>query len=991
MSMLLLATPAQAQAQAQTTTPQAADEKVEEIVVTGSILRRTNTETASPVVTLTSESLENRGVNTIGEALQRLAANGSGAINEGWNNGSNFAAGANAASLRGLTVQATLTVFDGLRMAPYPVADDGHRNFVDLSTIPDAIIERLEVLKDGASATYGADAVAGVINVITKKQVQGVHLNVSGGISSRGDGGEQRYDLTAGYGDLEEQGFNIYVNGTYRKNDRIQVSDRDYPFNTADLSRICAPGSTTNCLNNGVNFGINANGTLSAATTTAALLYAPSSATGARLGVYNLINPAACQQYGLNPVTLTAAQQGTTWGANQCQQDNYAKYSSIRPDTERYGFSVRATAKLGDSAEIYATGNYYHTHTFAEISPLGYANATAAPNGVTFNPVVLPVYVCAQGIGTFAAARGAFYNVSTGCSAANGTLNPNNPLAASGSLAILRGRYDRPRTVETDGRAIRGAMGIEGDFGSNDDWHYQVDFTASEVKLTRTSDNYLVPQGIADVIAKGTFNFAEPWKNSEAVRQIVAPTSVKDSVSKLWQVQAIVQHKFAELAGGPLQAAVGLAYRKESINDQSANPDDPVRPFSRYYSVNAVGAVGSRNVKSAFFEISAPLIDKLELNGSGRYDDYSSGQTNFSPKVTIKYKPAEWLALRGTWSKGFRIPSFNEAFGLPTTGFTTLQVNCTTYATFCAAHGNNNYAIGQYSLGRTSVGNPALKPEKSQSWTVGAVVEPNRHINFTVDYFNIKVKDLIGNIAASTQTAALDQYFRNNGVVNIPGIVVKPQVSDAAFPNALPLPGSIEFSFSNSDQETVSGIDFSLNTNYDLGPVNWKSTVDASYVLRYEIRRDDGSIERYDGSLSPCDYTSCSGTPKWRGSWDNTFSIDKWSLNMTAYYTGGYDLASVDYGGIPGDCEGSIGASVVTYNDGVTPVRCKTGPTWNVDMGIRYKMNDHVTLYGNVLNVFDIKPPFDPSATYSFTQYNVTWAQANAVGRYFRVGAKIDF
>ncbi len=102
-----------------------------------------------------------------------------------------------------LTVQSTLTIFDGLRMAPYPLADDGHRNFVDLNTIPAAIVDRIEVLKDGASSTYGADAIAGVVNVIMKKEVTGIHLNASAGISDRGDGAEQRIDATVGYGSLD--------------------------------------------------------------------------------------------------------------------------------------------------------------------------------------------------------------------------------------------------------------------------------------------------------------------------------------------------------------------------------------------------------------------------------------------------------------------------------------------------------------------------------------------------------------------------------------------------------------------------------------------------------------------------------------------------------------------------------------------------------------------------------------------------------------------
>src|SRR3546814_4135366 len=116
-------------------------------------------------------------------------------------------------------------------MAPYPLADDVQRNFVDLNTIPNAVIDRIEVLRDGSSSTYGADAIAGVINIITKKEIQGLHLNGSFGISQLGDAGEQLIDATWGYGDLDDQYFNFYVSGEYQKHDALYPRDRGYPFN----------------------------------------------------------------------------------------------------------------------------------------------------------------------------------------------------------------------------------------------------------------------------------------------------------------------------------------------------------------------------------------------------------------------------------------------------------------------------------------------------------------------------------------------------------------------------------------------------------------------------------------------------------------------------------------------------------------------------------------------------------------------------------------
>lgn len=975
----------------------------ETIVVTGSILRRVDTETPSPVTILSTESLEQRGVNTVAEGLQRLAANGSGMISEGWNNGNNFAAGANAVSLRGLTVQYTLTMFDGLRMAPYPLADDGHRNFVDLSTIPDAIVERIEVLKDGASSTYGADAVAGVVNIITKREVKGIHANISGGISSRGDAGEKRADLTVGHGDLEEDGFNVYVTGMYRKNDALWARERGYPFNSGYLGNICnEAGDCMATPTRWYTFGVNPDGTRAGSANPLAPIVAIfDPTTNGRLATssYQLLNP-NCSAFGANPITLPAsARSGVTYAPEQCEGDLKNLYGTLRPQTERYGLSARATFKLGDRAEVYVMGNYMKAKTQSQLPPRAFSDVLTPPTTLTATIVpVLPVYVCAAGIGTVNPTTGII--ASTGCNAQNGTLNPYNPFAASGQTAILQGRYDRPATDDTNSRALRGAAGVQGTFGNDDDWNYQVEFTASEVRLARSQANYLIPQGLATAIAQGAYNFAQPWLNSEAVRDLVSPTSVTVSRSKLWQVHGILGRKLFELPGGSMQAAVGVAYRKESIDSPSANPENLANPASRYYTINAVGVKGSRNVKSAFYEISAPVIDQVELNASGRYDKYSSGQENFSPKFGAKFKPIEQVVLRGTWSKGFRIPSFNEAFGLPTTGYTTTSVDCVQYAAFCALHpdpggGLNNYVTNQFSLGRTSIGNPELEPEKSTAWTLGVVFEPMRNLSFTFDYYNIKVKNIIGNVSSEDQDAALDAYLTSGVADAVPGVIVRPGANDPQNPNARALPGFIEFSFTNSDSLTVEGFDFGFDFRHDFGAVEFVSSLDANYLLKYQIRRKSGAVERYDGTLSPCDYTSCSGSPKWRGNWENTLIFGDFSVTGTAYYTHGYSLASIDYGGVRGSseeaCLESIGASVIAYKGTTIPVKCRVGAQWNFDLAASLKVNDNFTFYMNALNVFDIKPKFDPSAAYSIFQYNPAFGQANMIGRYFRFGVKVDY
>nr|WP_299910766.1 TonB-dependent receptor [Sphingomonas bacterium] len=1017
-AFVLAASPAFAQtapaAQAQATIPaqEADDAGAPDIVVTGTLFRRTDTETPSPVTVLKAEDLEKRGINTVAEAVQRLSSNGSGAITQGWNNGSNFATGANAVSLRGLTVQSTLTIFDGLRMAPYPLADDGHRNFVDLNTLPDAVVDRIEVLKDGASSTYGADAIAGVVNVIMKKEVTGFHLNGSAGISDKGDGAEQRFDATVGYGSLSEQGFNVYISGEYQKNDVIMARERAYPFNTADLSKLCAPGSTVNCLTNGVQFGINADGTLGAGTTTTANLVAPGNAAGGRLGAYQLLNTTlgCAVAPGLSPITLNPLQQrnnntnvaaANVFQANQCQQDLRAQYSTIQPSQQRYGGSMRFTANIGDKAQAYATASYYDVKSTTTASPLAWASSTTAPRQVTLSPVLLPVYVCAAGVGTITGN----VNISTGCTAANGTLNPNNPFAAAGQTAILRGRFNQDRVLTSDARSLRGALGINGSFG--DSWTYSADFTISNVKLAIISKNYMIPQRLADVIANGTYNFVDQSKNSQAIRDYIAPVNKNISNSDLWQGQANIGRNLFDLPGGPLQAAVGVSYRHESIDNPSANPDNIQHPYDRYYTINAVGAIGSRNVKSAFFEINAPILDVLELNGSGRYDDYSSGQKNFSPKIGAKFTPIKQIAVRGTFSKGFRIPSFNEAYGLPTTGFSQAQVDCGTtanpgtLAAYCKTHSPdgtlanaNAYVTAPYSLGTTLTGNPSLKPEKSTSFTAGIVVEPIRGLSFTVDYFNIEVKNLVSQVSPTDRQAAITQYYTQNGVVNIPGITVTQNVPDVQFPNALPLLGTINASYNNAGKENVSGLDLGANLTLPItGGLTLRSSFDATYLIKYTLTRVDGSVERYDGTLSPCDYTSCSGSPKWRGSWQNTLEFGNASITGTDYYTSGYNLAEVDYGGSPADCVGNtiLSAGAPYFKNTAIPAACSAKAQWNFDLSAQVKVADKFTLYINALNVFNIAPVYDPAAAYSLYQYNPAWGQANIIGRYFRVGAKVDF
>src|SRR5215469_15942066 len=189
-----------AQAQQQPAQGGAGEQNVETVIVTGSMIKRTDFDTPSPVQVVSSQDLEQSGYTSVSDVLRNISANGQGTLTQAFNQA--FAGGGAGVALRGLTVGATLTLIDGERMIPYPLADDAQRNFVDVTSIPFLAVDRIDVLKDGASAQYGSDAIAGVINVILKKSFTGMQTTVEGGTTSHHDGTTWHLSLIAGLGDL---------------------------------------------------------------------------------------------------------------------------------------------------------------------------------------------------------------------------------------------------------------------------------------------------------------------------------------------------------------------------------------------------------------------------------------------------------------------------------------------------------------------------------------------------------------------------------------------------------------------------------------------------------------------------------------------------------------------------------------------------------------------------------------------------------------------
>src|ERR1700733_2771073 len=206
--------------------------ELQEIIVTGSLIKRTDIETPSPVQTLTADDIKEMGYTNISQVLSNLSANGQGTLNQGFSGA--FASGGSGVALRGLTVGGTLTLIDGQRMVAYPISDDNERSFVDVSAIPINAVERVEVLKDGASAVYGADAIAGVVNIILKKSYTGTEFSAEAGTSQKHDGTTEHLAGISGIGDLVNDGYNAYVAIDFHHQDQILAANRQGGFTMHD-------------------------------------------------------------------------------------------------------------------------------------------------------------------------------------------------------------------------------------------------------------------------------------------------------------------------------------------------------------------------------------------------------------------------------------------------------------------------------------------------------------------------------------------------------------------------------------------------------------------------------------------------------------------------------------------------------------------------------------------------------------------------------------
>lgn len=947
------------------------------IVVTGTLFRNSNASSISPVTVLSSETLQRANITTAQDAIRSVSADSAGSISTGFRNG--FSAGGAAVSLRGLGVSSTVVLIDGLRSANFPLNDDGHNAYVDLNSIPFSIVDRIEVLKDGASSTYGADAIGGVVNLISKKNVQGIEGSVQGGTTGHGDGSHYRATLTAGFGDYQEKGFNFYVNGEYTFDGYITNHSRGYPFNTLDLS----PSGLLDRNRNDDSLTTPNPQAVVTRVTQSDLNNPLAGQVGAPLtSQYQLLNPNACPN---GTFTLTSgAAQGTG-----CKHNIPDEYSIIQPKQQRYSTTARLTARLSDNVEAFASGSYSHSEVSITGAPSGIRQTQpfgGSASVASSSPgIVLPVYICASGV-----------NCAT---AADRTLNPNNPYAAAyannpgqGAARIFYLFGDIPAGSFRYVDVFRTTAGISGKFGNG--FTFRLNGVYARDNFSVTQRGFINIQGLLSAINTGAYNFVNPEQNSAAVRNQISPERTTPSYSTVATIGGSLIKSVMSLPGGDLNVGAGFQVRRETLMNRNQNAG------LNYYALNTSSAQGRQTVTAGFFEIDAPFLKTLDLNVSGRYDHYSQGYSHFSPKVGVKFTPIEQIAFRATYSQGFRAPTFAEYN--PASSYSGFS-SYTPLKSFIDAHPGNPAYTGTYSIGSGATGNPNILPENSQSVTIGTMLKPTRWFNMTVDYYNIKKSNLI--VSGPLRADAIKAYYgQANAAAGCAALAaVGPgyqcnviDAPDPVNPGALPRLLVFNVPYVNANYQVSSGLDMQATANLRLSDnVRLISRVDVTRVLRLDLVTPAGVVQKYAGTLGPYELSSGGGTPRIRGNWQNALEVGKFSLTATTYYVGRIKQVAADEispDPITKKIDLSCSHTLAPIVAGADPSKfCFIRPFIYVDLNAAVEVNDQFRFFLNVQNLTNARAPLASGAYTSNPNYLSSWHYAGLVGRNFSAGASFKF
>jgi iron complex outermembrane recepter protein len=907
MALLLVGLPAHAQ------------EKVDKIEVTGSNIRRTDAETASPVQVITRKEIEQSGKQTISDVVRSLSADNNGSVSLAFSNG--FAAGASGVSLRGLTVNSTLVLVNGRRMAPYGLGDDGQRSFVDLSSIPFDAVERVEVLKDGASAIYGSDAIAGVINIILRKDFVGASLGASTGVSRYGDGKTKRVNITAGFGDIAADKYNFMGSAEISTQQAIQQRDRKDRkwIGSGDVRPY------------GYLFGDGGGGGLRGGI--GGDILGPNGAFASLVGnVRDPITKLYQSLGGCQTAPDPDANGGCVWDTND--------YFQIQPSEERTNVFGRGSFAISSTTLGYAELGVFESKVLASSTPSGISGQWP---DIANNTIV---------------------NNSGNLLPAN---HPDNPFGAAARIRYGFGDVG-PRTQSVDTTVTRLLAGVKGTLA---DWDYDSGVLYAESTSNNVQKGYIRQSVLLPALnGTGPYGFYRfgGATNSPALLAALSPALVSASETSITSVDFKANRELTQLAGGAMGLAVGGEYRLEK------NASPPV-PFTAQADIVGLGYASfnsSRHVGAVFAEIGVPVTKSLELSVALRDDHYSDFGNSFTPKLGIKFTPIKEIALRGTYGQGFRAPGPAENGNSGSAGFTNYSdpVRC--------PDGNNPLpGASQADCAGSAVvittGNPQIKPEKSKSFTLGAIIAPTNSSSVSIDLWQItRTNEITGADPAQVllnPSAFPTAIITRDPTNDLPGIPNSGTVFAVSAP------------YINANQTKTNGVDLDLRQKFNFGGGN-KLTAGLiwTYVNKFERTLPGIAPVDYAGTHGPTSLSGNGGTPRHKGSLDLAWDQANWGVATKINYVG--SMKNVEFKDQP---------CLNTFADGSdAPGGCKIASFTTVDLSGNFTPLKGLEFNASILNLFDRIAPLDPQ-TYGANNYNPTLHLSGAIGRFYQAGVKYKF
>jgi iron complex outermembrane receptor protein len=923
------------------------DKPMQRVEVTGSSIKRIAREGALPLEVISRKQLQDQGIVTAEQLIATLNVNGNGSDNlasnadvtSGAQRGNN---GASSANLRGQGADSTLVLLNGRRVATYGMKGSA----VDLNSIPMSAVERVEVLKDGASAVYGTDAIGGVINFITKKDYRGLEAEAFDDATQHGGSNIARVSVTGGWGDLDKDGFNLLVTGSRRENKALRGDQRDF-VNTFQPNRGVSVDTRGSPFANVYGVSPTSYGKTLLGTNASGV----AAATGTQLynGISLLDLPGG---KGCNSIDGQAAYDEKLWdtpgAAYGCAWDT-GRAAVLQQPVENNNGLARLTFQAGQH------------QLFAELVGSKVTSAKSfSPNQVSPSTVNFPY-------SSFYPSTGAAYNTVY-----NELVKVFPSIAANyGSPIAYRWRCMEcgNREIATESTAGRMQLGADGPvtlFGRSFDYRVGVSRAFSESEST-LGNGYNYTAALASALGTGIINpFLMPGeKQSQAAIDLINGTSAKGVVlyggrTTLTQVDAALSGEIFQLPAGPVMAAVGTDLRREEYKfngDLRAAQARPAILNAPFDDQNALDKV-SRDIKAVYFEFIIPVTKDLEVNVAGREDNYTGFGKTFNPKISFRYQPLQSLMFRGSFNRGFRAPSFNQLFN----GVTETQYSGKDLADpkHCGSLKVDSTKPGCEAITPVILtgGKANLGPETSKQANLGVVWEPLNNLSLNADLWEIRKENTIDSFSAQT-------------MINNYGVFADQFLRDASDNVAF-----IDQRWVNAGTRITRGLELGARTNGKLGSGIWTAGIDGSRLLEKKSRATETSAFG-PSEVGLFTFTGDLGL-KWKHTAYVSYKQGDWGGMFQNIYRSGYKDQV-----LPGVANGVV--TPTDYNPDV-----KAYSIFNLT--VNYTGFKNTTLTAGIKNLFDKDPPF--AITYdSSSGAGSTWEPrvADPRGRSFTLLANYKF